>query len=122
MNLGIDIGSTTAKVVVLDQDQRRVFSCYERHNARIVETVVGMLNKIPALSDEAFSVGITGSIGMGIAQNTGIRFIQEVVAASKAARLVSGKTLSCMIEINDTATTAVIINKIFFIFCLKNFY
>ena len=81
MNLGIDIGSTTVKVVVLDQNRSRVFSCYERHNARIVETVVGMLKKIPALPDEEFCVGITGSIGMGIAQNTGIRFVQEVVAA-----------------------------------------
>ena len=111
MNLGIDIGSTTVKVVVLDQDRRRVFSCYERHNARIVETVVGMLEKIPAPSGEEFSVGITGSIGMGIAQNTGIRFVQEVVAASKAASLVSGEALSCMIDIGGEDAKVVYFNE-----------
>lgn len=110
MNLGIDIGSTTVKVVILDQDQKMIFSGYERHNARIVDTLASLLERIPRLSEEQFSVGITGSIGMGIAQNTGIPFVQEVVAASKAARLVTGKKLSCMIDIGGEDAKVVYFN------------
>lgn len=110
MNLGIDIGSTTVKVVIMDQDQKMIFSGYERHNARIVDTLVSLLERIPRPSEEQFSVGITGSIGMGIAQNTGIPFVQEVVAASKAARLVTGKKLSCMIDIGGEDAKVVYFN------------
>ena len=110
MNLGIDIGSTTVKVVILDQDQKMIFSGYERHNARIVDTLTSLLERIPRPSEEQFSVGITGSIGMGIAQNTGIPFVQEVVAASKAARLVTGKKLSCMIDIGGEDAKVVYFN------------
>lgn len=111
MRLGIDIGSTTVKVVIMNQEDKMVFSRYERHNARIVDTVTGILDQIDTQPGEECSVGITGSIGMGIAQNTGITFIQEVVAASKAARLVTGKRLSCMIDIGGEDAKVVYFNE-----------
>lgn len=111
MNLGIDIGSTTVKIVVLNEEQKMIFSGYERHNVRIVDAVVSILGRIPLGLGNDFSVAITGSIGMGIAQNTGIPFVQEVVAASKAAGLVTGKKLSCMVDIGGEDAKVVYFNN-----------
>lgn len=111
MNLGIDIGSTTVKIVILDQKRQILFSRYERHNVRIVDTVTSILDKIPSDVSESFLVGITGSIGMGISQNTGIPFVQEVVAAAKAAKLVTGRKLSSMIDIGGEDAKVVYFNE-----------
>lgn len=96
---GIDIGSTTVKVVVLDIQGRTVFSRYLRHNARITETIESVFNDIVSeLGDINTALAITGSIGMGVAERCGISFIQEVVAATKAIQH-SGKTVKTLIDI-----------------------
>lgn len=111
MNLGIDIGSTTVKAVILDENRQMLFSFYERHNARIVDTLIGILDKISLHEGGKFPVGITGSIGMGIAHNTGIPFVQEVVAASKAARLVTDRKINSMIDIGGEDAKVVYFNE-----------
>ncbi|MCD8181932.1 MAG: acyl-CoA dehydratase activase-related protein [Bacteroides sp.] len=83
--IGIDIGSTTAKLVVLDEFDNSIFSKYERHSAKAKETVLSFLKELlPSIGDKEVSVGITGSIGMGISERCSLRFVQEVVAAAKA--------------------------------------
>lgn len=83
--LGIDIGSTTVKIAVLDTDNQILFSDYERHFANIQETLQLLLEK--AVSQlgafEVYPV-ITGSGGLTLATHLGVPFTQEVVAVSTA--------------------------------------
>ena len=86
-NLGIDVGSTTVKVTVLDEALGIVYTSYERHFARVREGVLSQL----AIVEEKFGAGeyrvsVTGSAGLGIAQRGGLPFVQEVQSAFGAIR------------------------------------
>ncbi len=84
---GIDVGSTTVKVVVFNSNKEIVFSEYERHYADIREKLRHMLNNAyNKLTDAPLTVMVTGSGGMSIAESMGVPFIQEVVAATKTVR------------------------------------
>lgn len=81
---GLDIGSTTIKAVATDGGGRVVFSRYERHGARISEKVGNMLTALrETVGDVPVSLTVTGSIGMGLSERTGLPFIQEVVSATR---------------------------------------
>ena len=81
-NLGIDIGSTTIKAIIIDADKQVLFKEYRRHNADIVTSGRQILNKILESFDGCkFRVTLTGSVGMGYAERLGYRFVQEVIAA-----------------------------------------
>ena len=83
--MGIDIGSTTVKVVLVDQEMEMVFCCYRRHFSEIKKTVMEILQEAKeALGEAQFSVMITGSGGVSLAKSMGVEFIQEVVATAKA--------------------------------------
>lgn len=86
--LGLDVGSTTAKCVVLDEQDNFVYTNYVRHNTYIVSTVIQLLDEIKQNigNDILLSVMVTGSAGMGISENAEIAFIQEVVAASEVVQ------------------------------------
>ena len=89
LRLGIDVGSTTTKVVALDGEGHVVFDKYIRHLARAVESVVDVLSDMKSKIGDAFEVSlrVTGSIGMGIAERVSLPFVQEVVAASKCIQM-----------------------------------
>jgi len=79
---GIDVGSTTLKIIVLDEQNKVVFRSYKRHKADISGVFSAELDEINhLLPDSEFSVMITGSAGMGIAERLQIPFIQEVIAS-----------------------------------------
>lgn len=82
--LGIDIGSTTLKVAVVDQSGDIIYSDYRRHNTDIrgtaLETYRQMYN---TLGDCELCVTLTGSVGMGYAESAGVNFVQEVVASAE---------------------------------------
>ena len=83
--IGIDVGSTTVKVVVLDEQEKICFSRYKRHHAKAGEVVADMLKELQKeKGDLQVSLCITGSVGMGLSERHSIPFIQEVVAATKA--------------------------------------
>ena len=83
--LGIDIGSTTVKIVILNENNDILFSQYERHYANIQETLALLLkNGQTALGNMELAPMITGSGGLSISKYLGIPFIQEVVAVSTA--------------------------------------
>lgn len=85
--LGVDIGSTTVKVAVLDEHNHILFSDYQRHFANIQETLAGIINDAyQQLGDMDFSPVITGSGGLTISKHLGIPFVQEVVAVSTALK------------------------------------
>ena len=87
IRVGIDIGSTTAKVVAVEESDKILYSNYVRHHARIKEALLACLEELAAAVDNPeVSVRITGSIGMGVAEKYSLPFVQEVVAATRAIR------------------------------------
>lgn len=83
--LGIDIGSTTVKIALLDNDNTIVFSDYLRHYANIQSTLASLLEKARALlGDVPVCPMITGSGGLTLSKHLGVPFVQEVVAVSTA--------------------------------------
>lgn len=87
LSLGIDVGSTTVKTVITDVDGNIIYSKYQRHLSKVKETVSDQLKIIRAdYPDEEFSVCITGSAGLGLANSAEIPFVQEVHAAFLAVR------------------------------------
>ena len=91
--LGIDIGSTTVKVAILDQEDHLLFSDYERHFANIQETLSSLLQKAyDALGDFAVAPMITGSGGLTLAKHLGVPFVQEVIAVSTALQHYAPQT------------------------------
>lgn len=84
--MGIDVGSTTVKVVAIDEQFNILYKSYVRHYARVRETVLSELEKVRARFPGDYSVSITGSAGLGISQRSGINFVQEVQAAFIAIR------------------------------------
>lgn len=86
-NAGIDIGSTTVKLVICDGGGGTLFSCYRRHQAMTVETVRTLLAEaLETLGNRVLDPAFTGSAGMGVAEAFGFPFIQEVVASTKLIR------------------------------------
>jgi predicted CoA-substrate-specific enzyme activase len=83
--LGIDIGSTTVKVALLDADDTIIFSDYERHFANIQETLTALLKKAYAITGDCdVSPMITGSGGLTLAKHLDVPFVQEVISVSTA--------------------------------------
>ncbi len=88
-SLGIDIGSTTIKAVVLDDDDNIVFSLYERHFSRISEKLAEVLAKLkegPLSGVDEIPLAFTGSAGMGIAEGCAFPFYQEVYATRETTK------------------------------------
>lgn len=87
IKIGLDIGSTTAKFVMIDEQGRVVHSHYARHNARAEEVVVSMLEDAATMySGSDVSLRVTGSVGMGFSERYSLPFVQEVVAATHAIK------------------------------------
>ena len=93
LRVGLDIGSTTVKAVVLDQEdslERVLFSDYRRHHANVRATVAGLLEDIHTTlveggrGDEPVRLAITGSGGLALADSLHVPFIQEVIAETEA--------------------------------------
>ena len=93
MRIGLDIGSTTIKSVVLDKDNAIVYSHYERHLSDVNHAVYKMLTEISDKFQQArATVSITGSSGIDVAKKLGIEFVQEVYACSKAVEEIIPQT------------------------------
>lgn len=86
-SLGIDVGSTTVKTVITDENGNIIYSKYQRHLSKVKETVTDQLKIINTdFPDEKFTVCITGSAGLGLANYAEIPFVQEVHAAFLAVK------------------------------------
>ena len=85
--IGIDVGSTTAKLVVLDPDDHIILSRYQRHNAKVKELLLTYFAQLQSrIGSAPVALTVTGSVGMATAELLQARFIQEVVAAANFAR------------------------------------
>lgn len=84
--LGIDVGSTTVKVVAIDESGKILYKSYVRHFAKVKETVLTELENVLEKYPANYCASITGSAGLGLSQRSGIAFVQEVQAAFTAIR------------------------------------
>ncbi|MDO4860114.1 MAG: acyl-CoA dehydratase activase-related protein [Bacillota bacterium] len=93
MRLGIDVGSTTVKLVLLDDEGKIVYSRYERHMSNVFETVADMLKDLHGeMGDFEVHAVITGSGGLSLSKLLGLHFEQEVVTCSKAVETLIPET------------------------------
>ena len=93
VTLGIDIGSTTVKIAILDADHNILFSDYERHYANIRETLSSLLTKAyNQLGNLTLHPMITGSGGLTLANHLGVPFTQEVIAVATSLKELAPKT------------------------------
>ena len=91
--LGIDVGSTTVKVAILDDDKNILFSEYERHFANIQETLLVLIRHAQeALGPLDVHPMITGSGGMSISKYIGVPFVQEVYSVATALKSLAPRT------------------------------
>ena len=91
--LGIDIGSTTVKIAILDENDNLVFSDYERHFANIQETLADLLQKAEnQLGELTLCPVITGSGGLTLANHLEVPFVQEVIAVSTSLQKLAPQT------------------------------
>lgn len=87
MKLGIDIGSTTLKAVILDGQNRIIYQSYERHLSNIRQVLQNKIEELGSyLKGESIKVAITGSAGLGITGQSGIPFVQEVFATAEGVK------------------------------------
>ena len=100
LKVGLDIGSTTIKCVVLDEKENILFKDYRRHYSHIKDNIISTLEdlkKQKIVTDEVM-LSMSGSAGMGIAEGCNIPFVQEVYATRIAAnKLIPGT--DCIIEL-----------------------
>ena len=85
--LGIDVGSTTLKAVVLNDRDEIIYKSYERHKSKVREMSVEKIEELKEmLKDQEIALAITGSAGLGVADDGGFPFVQEVFATAQAVK------------------------------------
>ena len=100
IRIGIDIGSTTVKVAVLDDDDKLIYGDYQRHRADIRNTIITVANKaldflekeLPAGKEQTVTVKVTGSGGLSVSQWLNVPFVQEVIAATTSVKKLIPQT------------------------------
>ena len=99
LRLGIDVGSTTVKLAVIDDEANLVYANYERHHTDIRATAKGLFDRAQSiLGDAEMRVAITGSGGLLLAKWLDLEFVQEVIASKRAVEVLIPKT-DCAIEL-----------------------
>ena len=92
-SLGIDIGSTTVKITILDEGGKLLFSDYRRHFAEIQGTTGALIKEaLEEIGDRPVMPAITGSGGLTLAKHLGVSFVQEVIAVSTTLQKLCPKT------------------------------
>ncbi len=85
LHLGLDVGSTTVKLVILDKNCNLLYSNYQRHFSDIKKTIFQIVNEAYcSFQDDDVTVTVTGSGGISVSKWLGLNFIQEVIAGTKA--------------------------------------
>ncbi len=93
LHIGIDVGSTTVKLAVLDDDNKVLWSVYQRHHADVRATILDVLKQAAdQFPDTLMTIAITGSGGLLLAQWLDIKFVQEVIASKTAVETFIPRT------------------------------
>ncbi len=97
LRIGIDVGSTTVKLAILDEQDAILYSIYQRHHSDVRATVAEVLREAAeSYGDSAMTVSITGSGGLLLAQWLGLEFVQEVIASKTAVETFIPETDVCI--------------------------
>ncbi len=111
LRIGLDVGSTTAKIAVLDDNDKLVYSKYARHHAKVGQLVTNYLQEIQhQFGDKEAVICVTGSVGMATAEQLKAEFVQEVVAATVYAKHVHPEA-KALIDIGGEDAKVVFFNK-----------
>ncbi|MBS7528234.1 2-hydroxyacyl-CoA dehydratase [Fusibacter paucivorans] len=93
LSVGLDVGSTTVKIIVLDEQENIVYKDYRRHFSDVKNTVSALFEDSKSVLSEAkVKLMVTGSAGLSLAESLGVTFIQEVVACTKAVKRLAPQT------------------------------
>ncbi|MCQ2591898.1 MAG: 2-hydroxyacyl-CoA dehydratase [Treponema sp.] len=100
IRIGIDVGSTTVKIAILDDNDKLIYGDYQRHRADIRSTIISVVTKaletieslVEGGKDREVTVKVTGSGGLSVSQWLEIPFIQEVIAATTAVKKIIPQT------------------------------
>ncbi len=93
MRLGIDVGSTTVKLVLLGDNDDIIYSRYERHMSNVFDKAAELLRDLRSeMGDISFNATITGSGGLSLSKHLGVYFEQEVVSCSRAVEKLIPQT------------------------------
>ncbi|NME83223.1 2-hydroxyacyl-CoA dehydratase [Clostridium sp. SM-530-WT-3G] len=91
--VGVDVGSTTVKIAVLDEENNLVYSKYQRHFSDIKSTIINLITDcFDAMGNIICTINITGSGGLSISKWLNINFVQEVIACSKTVETLIPQT------------------------------
>jgi predicted CoA-substrate-specific enzyme activase len=92
--IGLDVGSTTVKIIILDSITQQIHVAeYQRHYAEVFQTLNNLMRRhLANWYDRNFTVTITGSAGIGIAENLQLPFVQEVIANMEAVTVLIPQT------------------------------
>jgi len=90
--LGLDIGSTTAKIVLLDSG-KLLYESYERHLSLVRQKTLELIERVqPLIGSRQLRIAVSGSAGIGVAKAANIPFVQEVFATGEAVRCLEEGT------------------------------
>ena len=93
LHVGLDVGSTTVKIIVMDKNRVTIYKNYQRHFSDTKNTVCHVLEDLLAkYPSNSFTLALTGSGAMSAAKFLGVSFIQEVVSCKRAVELYIPKT------------------------------
>ncbi|WP_234118959.1 2-hydroxyacyl-CoA dehydratase [Clostridium hydrogenum] len=93
LNLGLDVGSTTVKIVLLDNEENILYSKYQRHFSDIKSTIVQLITEAyDKFKDEDVTVMVTGSGGLSVSSWLNVTFIQEVIACTETVQRIIPET------------------------------
>lgn len=93
LNLGLDVGSTTVKLVVLDNNDNLIYSRYNRHYSDIKKTIISLIKEaFDTFKNANVTVTVTGSGGLSVSKWLNVHFIQEVIAGTEAVEKIIPQT------------------------------
>ena len=93
LHVGLDVGSTTVKIAVMDEQLNTIYTNYKRHFSDTKNTICNMLEELISMyNDSSFTIALTGSGAMSASKFLDIKFIQEVIACKRAVEKYIPKT------------------------------
>lgn len=93
LHLGLDVGSTTVKIVILDDDDNILYSKYQRHYSDIKFTIISIITEAyEKFKNESVTVMVTGSGGLSVSEWMNVKFIQEVIACTNTIEKIIPET------------------------------
>ncbi len=109
--IGLDVGSTTVKLAVLDKANELVLSKYVRHKSKLREATQNLINEVSdKLGDVEAKIAVTGSGGLGISKWLDIEYVQEVIAGCEAIQTYYPQT-DCIVELGGEDAKVTFLDK-----------